>query len=119
MLFFDTYAICEIIQGNPAYKRFADETIITSVLNVGELYYILMKEGQMAKADAWLELLRPNLAEIDPTTMKKAMKFRYAHKKKKMSMVDCVGYALAQKLGTRFLTGDNAFKNIPCVEFVK
>jgi hypothetical protein len=119
MFFFDTYAICEIIQGNPAYRRFADEPIITSILNGGELYYFLLKENQPGKADAWLELLRPNLSEIDAQTMKQAMRFKYTHKKKKLSMVDCVGYVLAKKTGAIFLTGDEGFRGLQNIEFVK
>jgi predicted nucleic acid-binding protein len=119
MFFFDTYALCEIVEGNPAYSRFVDEPIVTSILNGGELYYFFLKDSQPAKAEAWFELLRPNLTEVDPATMKQAMRFKHTHKKKKLSMVDCVGYMLAKKLNARFLTGDEAFKNIAGVEFVK
>lgn len=119
MFFFDTYAICEIIEGNPAYRRFADEPMMTSILNGGELYHSFLKDSQPAKAEAWFELLRPHLVEIDPDAMKRAMRFKYAHKKKKLSMVDCVGYMLAKKLNARFLTGDEAFRDIAGVEFVK
>jgi hypothetical protein len=116
MYFFDSYAIFEIINGNPAYHRFQDQIIITSVLNLGELYYGLLKQGSN-KADVWFE--QPDLIEIDPETMKQAMLFRHAHKKKKLSMVDCVGYMLAQKLRFKFLTGDEQFREFSNVEFVK
>jgi len=119
MLFFDTYAIFEIINSNPEYQRFSGETIITSVLNIGELYYGLLKQGNRAKADAWVERLQADLIEIDPETMKRAMTFKYVNRKKKLSMVDCVGYVLAHKLGVRFLTGDKEFKDLAGVEFVK
>ena len=119
MHFFDTYAIFEIIDGNPAYSQFQDEAIKTSVSNLGELYYGLLLRGKKSKADAWFVLLQPDLVEIDPETMHQAMTFRHAHKKKRLSMTDCVGYMLARKAGLRFLTGDEAFKDIPDVEFVK
>jgi len=119
MFFFDTYAIFEIIDGNPAYNRFGDETIKTSVSNLGELYYGLLLRGKKPKADAWFAFLQPDLVEIDPETMRHAMTFRHAHKKENLSMTDCVGYMLARKLNALFLTGDQGFKNMPHVEFVK
>lgn len=119
MYFYDTYAICEIIEGNPSYSQFGEEAIVTSVLNLGELYYGFLKKGDKSSADQWLTLLTPHLIEIDSEVMRLAMLFRYAHKKRNLSMVDCVGYLLAQKHGLSFLTGDKEFANMPNVEFVK
>jgi predicted nucleic acid-binding protein len=34
-------------------------------------------------------------------------------------MVDCISYALANRLGIKFLTGDMQFEGLPNVEFVK
>ncbi|MBI4451553.1 PIN domain-containing protein [Candidatus Woesearchaeota archaeon] len=119
MYFFDTYAIFELINGNPAYDRFADETIVTSVLNIGELYYGLLKDHGKAAADLWMHRLNPDLVEIDTDAMLWAMTFRFAHMKLKLSMVDCIGYALAHKIGVRFLTGDKGFEGLPNVEYVK
>lgn len=118
MKFFDSYALFEIMNGNPAYERLKDEIIITSALNIGELYYGILKTGDKSGED-WLAQLKPDLIEIDIETMKNAMKFRYANRQKKLSMVDCVGYSLAQKLRMPFLTGDKEFEGLPNVEFVK
>ncbi len=119
MFFFDTYAIFEILNGNPAYNKFQDEVIRTSILNLGELYYGFLKEGKKEMLDVWMDIVKPDLIEFSPETMKKAMLFRYANKKKKFSMTDCVGYVLAQKSGVPFVTGDSAFQGFPNVEFVK
>jgi predicted nucleic acid-binding protein len=48
-----------------------------------------------------------------------AMTFRNKNMKKKLSMVDCIAYQTALKKGLKFLTGDEGFKNIPYVKFVK
>ncbi|MEK6852302.1 MAG: PIN domain-containing protein, partial [Nanoarchaeota archaeon] len=56
--FFDTYAIIEIIKENPNYNRFKDEEIITSILNLGELYYALLRDFNKYKADEWYEKLK-------------------------------------------------------------
>ncbi len=119
MFFFDTYAMLEMINGNPAYSKFGDETIITSVVNIAELYYSLLKDQGREKAELWIERLNPDIVEIDVDSVKIAMVFRLNHKEKKLSYIDCIGYALAQKLKIKFLTGDRQFEHIANVEFVK
>jgi len=118
MYFFDTYALFEILKANPAYQRFADEPIITTSLNLAELYYGLLKQDK-SKADALFSSINPDLLEITPDIAKTAMKFRYTHKKAKLSMVDCIGYALARHHNIPFLTGDQGFSKIEHVEYVK
>lgn len=115
MYFFDSYAILEIFNGNPAYSKYADEQIVTSVLNIAEVHYAFLKQGEQDKS----ELILARLIEFSPAIVKKAMEFRYAHKKKKLSMVDCIGYMLACQMRIPFLTGDAAFKGMQNVEFVK
>ncbi len=53
--------------------------------------------------------------------IKEAMKMRLRLKagKTSLSYADALGYHLAKKLGMKFLTGDDAFKHLPNVEFVK
>ncbi len=117
--FFDTYAIIEIIKENKSYEKYKDEEIITSVLNVGELFYILLREHGREKSDYWHEKLRSIAAQVDMETIIKAMDFRFMHRKKKLSLVDCVGYVMAKERGLKFLTGDEGFKDLENVEFVK
>ena len=119
MFFFDTYAIIEILKGNLSYYQYHHETTVTSILNLGELYYYFFKESTKETAKAKIDNFKPNMVEFDQELMQKAMLFRYTHKSKKLSMVDCVGYVLSQKLGIPFLTGDQAFENMKGVEFVK
>lgn len=119
MYFFDTYAIIEILNGNQAYSQFHNETIITSILNFGELYYVLLKNLGKAKTDVFLSDFKPDFIEFDSEIVKQAMDFRHTNIKKKMSMVDCIGYMLALKKGLFFLTGDDAFKDLPRVKFIK
>jgi predicted nucleic acid-binding protein len=49
------------------------------------------------------------------------MRFRLKMKrgKKNLSYVDALGYIIAEKLGVKFLTGDNAFDGMDNVEYVK
>ena len=116
--FFDTYAIIEIIEENKNYDKYKEEEIITSILNVGELYYALLKKNAEA-AEIWHEKLKQSAVLVDAEIIKKAMKFRFENKNKKFSLVDGAGYIIAKERGLRFLTGDEGFKNFENVEFVK
>ena len=42
--FMDTYALIEITKGNKNYEKFIDMPLSTSVLNLYELYYILLRD---------------------------------------------------------------------------
>lgn len=117
--FLDTYAIIEIIKKNKNYNKYEEEEIITSILNVGELYYSLLKEKGEKIADFWHESLKQTAIVPDIETVRKAMKFRFENKAKNFSFIDCVGYILAKERSLRFLTGDKAFEGFENVEFVK
>ena len=117
--FFDSYAIIEIIRENENYLRFKDEEIITSILNLGEVYYYLLKDKDAGTADSWHYLLIKSAMLVDSDIVVKAMKFRFENKTKKFSFVDCVGYVIAKDKGLNFLTGDKGFENFENVEFVK
>ncbi|MBI3588376.1 type II toxin-antitoxin system VapC family toxin [Candidatus Micrarchaeota archaeon] len=117
--FFDTYAMVELIKQNPAYARFSGEEAHTTVMNVAEFYhYTLTRHIDSQKADYWIKRLSQTALLIDLGTAVAAAKMRYEHRGKNISLVDCIGYVLAGKLGHRFLTGNPAFRNMPNVEFV-
>jgi len=118
MYYFDSYALFEILEGNPAYDGYLGSEIITSALNIGEFYYGLLKQTTAQRAESIADSVKPDLLEIDVATVKKAMAFRHAHIKSKFSTVDCVGYVLARSHGLKFLTGDKEFEGMPGVEFV-
>ncbi len=118
--FFDTYAFYEIITGNPNYAKFTkDVKIITTKLNLMELYYQLLS---LYNKDEAISLFRRYWEFIIPITDEdiiEAMDFRKAHYKRDLSYVDCIGYIIAMKTGIPFLTGDKGFRDFPNVEFVK
>jgi len=118
--FFDTYAFYEIIVGNQNYKQYAkDVKIVTTQLNLMELYYQLLalynKETALNFFGRYEEFVVPisNLIVIE------AMDFRKQNYKKNLSYVDCIGYTTAKKLNILFLTGDMQFEDKPNVRFVK
>ena len=117
--FFDTYALVEIVRENKNYKKYFDEQIITSSLNLGELYYFLLREFNEKTANFWLDKLKTCFLNADIDVIIKAMAFKFKNKNKKFSFIDCIGYLLAKEHGLIFLTGDKEFENLLNVEFTK
>ena len=117
--FFDTYAIIEIIKENKNYKPYSREEIITSILNLGELYYALLRDFDEKLANEWKEKLKECYLNINEGIVINAMKFKFENKNKNFSFIDCISYVLAKENNLKFLTGDKEFEDLDNVEFVK
>ena len=118
--FFDTYALIEVIKGSPNYKDFSEYTsMVTTKLQLMELYYSVLCESGKEKADLYYALFSSSSIPLQDGTIKNAMLFRSQHKKKKLSYVDCLGYTLACERNIPFLTGDKEFEHLPNVCFMK
>ncbi|MBS3075714.1 PIN domain-containing protein [Candidatus Pacearchaeota archaeon] len=117
--FFDTYAIIEIIKGNENYNHLCDWNIITSLMNLAEVYYALLLIYNKETVDNLLKNFNFEFLEINPQIAKESAIFRHKNKNLKMSYIDCVGYILALNNGLLFLTGDKAFERFENVEFIK
>lgn len=115
--FFDTYAVMEIISGNPNYKRFIDAETILTKLNLFEIFYSILKQKGREKAKAYLDMYEDFSVDFDADIIEIAGVLKKS--KPKLSMADCIGYVLAAEAGVRFLTGDREFEDMPNVEFVK
>ena len=48
-----------------------------------------------------------------------AMRRKYSQEGRKFSLIDCVGYSVAESLTIPFLTGDREFEDLPIVKYVK
>ena len=118
MYYFDTYAFIEIIKGNPAYSKFIKTDLVTTKLNLMEVYYWLLNNFGRQTADTFYDETVEYAAEIQDGIIKEAMVFRMQNKSKNLSYVDCIGYILSKANGLKFLTGDRQFKGIDNVEFV-
>ena len=117
--FYDSYAIIEILEENQNYINFKDEIIFTSVLNLFEVYYYLLRVYDKKTADFWVNNFDFNFLELIPEISIEASKLRFENKKKDLSLTDCVGYILAINNNLKFLTGDSKFENMENVEFIK
>lgn len=118
--FFDSYPIIELILGNENFARFENVKIVTTVLNMMEVYYFLLREFNRGTAEYWMRKLDVELINIIRLDVAlEAVSFKFENKKEKLSYVDCLGYVMARKFRMKFLTGDIKFKGKENVEFVK
>lgn len=119
VFFADTYALIELLKGNPSYKPYLDCMLVISKFNLIELYYHLLCDKDKKIADKEMKVYSKLEIPITYNAIKNGMEFKLKHKKEKLSYVDCIGYALALELGIKFLTGDQKFRDKDNVEFVK
>jgi len=119
IFFFDSYAFFEIIKGNQNYEKYANASIVTTKLNLFELYNGTLEILGEETADVILEKYYEFVTDFDQDIIKEAAKLRIIMKKRNVSMTDCIGYILSKQLGIKFLTGDKEFENLENVEFVK
>ena len=117
--FLDTYAIVEIIKGNQAYKKYLDSELFTSILNLYELYFNILKELDKEKAQEYFFQFYDFLIPIKNKHIFDASEFKLKRFKFNISYTDALGYAIAQEEGMKFLTGDIKFRGIKNIEFVK
>ncbi len=117
LYFFDTYAFFEIIRGNAAYAKYRDAAAITTIFNLAELNYGLKREAGREAADKLTDKYSVFLVDVSVNDLKEAMDLKI--KNRKFSIPDAVGYVVAKKHGVKFLTGDEDFRSMANVEYVK
>jgi predicted nucleic acid-binding protein len=122
--FLDTYAMVEYLRGNKRYAELvaSEGRRATSVVNLTELYYLVLKErGDEKEADTALAAFGQFEVQVTNDDIKKGMRMRLGARARKadFSYADAIGYAMSGRLGMRYLTGDDAFKGLSDVEFVR
>ncbi len=115
--FLDTFAIMEIIKGNAKYEKYLDSELFTSLLNLYEMYYNLLKVADEKAKDKFFQF-KQFLVPMKDEHIFLASKFRIGNIRLNLSYVDALGYTIAKEDGMKFLTGDKAFRKIDNVEFV-
>jgi len=121
----DTYALIEWFRNhNRKYKRyFEDPNIFISPLILMEFYFSIYHEFNEAKAEMLREVLLKSafMIKIKQQSIIEAAKFRSKmyRKRIKMSYTDAINYVLAKENNLKVLTGDEHFRNLDHVEFVK
>ncbi|MBI2142503.1 PIN domain-containing protein [Candidatus Woesearchaeota archaeon] len=117
--FFDTYAVVEIIKGNPAYKNHIATGFVFTQLNLIELHYTFLRDLTEEIADSVMGKYSANVVPISNAVIKKANRFRFANRKKDFSTADAIGYLFAKENGMIFVTGDRQFEGMENVELLR
>ena len=118
--YFDTYALIEIAKGNPKYLPYKEDVqILLNKLNLLEFTYFLLREEKHGNVkEIFRNYLRFN-ADYDEEILIKAAEMKFKRLKQRLSFIDCIGYLIAKKNNVKFLTGDEQFRSMENVEFVK
>jgi len=120
--FADTYALIEYLRGNARFSHYIEgEEWSTSLFNLLELYYAVLRDNGEDAADAAYAGFRRRVAEITDDDVREGMRLRLRQRAKKLdlSYADAIGYAVSVRLKSAFLTGDSAFADLPGVRFVR
>jgi predicted nucleic acid-binding protein len=125
-LVFDTYALIAWFRdGNDKYRKFfeSNEEKFITLLVLTEFYLFLYHFSGKETAEKFRTIIRHNFKML-PASSKTAVDaavFRSSmlHKKKKMSYTDCLVYVLAKEHSHSVLTGDEHFRGLDAVLFVK
>ncbi len=117
--FCDTYALIEIIKGNKNYDGYTGFMLVTSELNLMELYYSLLRDFGTSIAENYFKEWEVSAVRIPKSIIQSAMKLKHLYNKEKLSYVDCMGYTYALANNMPFLTGDEKFGKKTGVEFIK
>jgi len=116
--FFDSYAIVEVLNKNPAYKKFEEFPLVTTILNKIEVgSWALFRYGEEF-SDIIVRSIT-HVVDIEDDVIKDAVRLKRRENKRNLSYADCIGYSLARRNGLLFLTGDKQFKDLSGVEFVQ
>jgi len=105
----------EIVRGNERYRRYLAAELFTSRWNLVELYLAVLRERGEDEARRQFTRFRPVAVEVVDDWIFEAMGLKLA--RSSLSYADAIGYTAARRLGARFLTGDEAFRRLPDVEF--
>jgi len=119
MIFFDAYAIIEVLKGNPKYEKFKKITFITNTLHLAEVFFALLRETDLNTANNIIKNSDFEFIEVSEDIAIDAAIFKQKYKKRNMSYADCIGYISATKKGLIFLTGDKDFSDIDNIEYIK
>jgi predicted nucleic acid-binding protein len=122
----DTYGLIEWFRNNNQnYKKYFEnpEKLYISPLILMEFYFALYHEYGESQTEFLREIILKNfkLIKINQAQLIESAKFRSKmyKKKKKMSYTDTTIYILAKEHNIKVLTGDEHFRNLDNVAFVK
>jgi predicted nucleic acid-binding protein len=117
----DSWAVMAYLEDEATAEKVADIIadaheeripLLMTVVNAGEVWYILAREATVAEADASIRQLRQlgiEFVNADWDLAHDAGGFKAKHK---MSFADCFAAALAKQRKAHLVTGDQEFKQV-------
>ncbi len=117
----DSWAILAYFEDEPAAERVADIIadaheedipLSMSVVNLGEVWYIIAREASEAEANRSIIELRQLGIKFVDADWDLAYEAAGLKSKRKMSFADCFAAALAKQKKAHLITGDPEFKQV-------
>ena len=117
----DSWAVMAYLEDEASAEKVADIIadaheekipLLMTVVNAGEVWYILAREASVPEADASVRQLRQlgiEFVDADWDLAHEAGGFKAKHK---MSFADCFAAALAKQRKAHLVTGDQEFKQV-------
>ncbi|MBI2144159.1 PIN domain-containing protein [Candidatus Woesearchaeota archaeon] len=115
----DTYALMEVICGNPKFSQLMNEEFVITDPTLAEFYVVLKRKYDEQTAQYWHRKLAPFCKPVARQTMINALVFREENKKQELSVFDSMGYIFSRENKHIFITGDKAFRNREGVLFIQ
>lgn len=117
----DSYSIIAYLENEPGGVRVSEllkqaedkgKSLFLSVVNWGEVYYIIARTAGKAAAEKSLLAIETLPIEVIPIDRDMAKMAAELKSTRKMSYADCFAAALARLLKAQVVTGDKEFKEV-------
>jgi ribonuclease VapC len=117
----DSWATIAYLEDEPAAEKVANIIadaheegipLLMTVVNAGEVWYIVARQTSAADADASIKQLRDLGIEFVDADWDLAKDAGHFKSKNKMSFADCFAAALARQRKAHLATGDGEFKQV-------
>jgi ribonuclease VapC len=117
----DAWSVIAYLEGEPAGERVAETIadahenggpLLMTVINAGEVWYLIARAASAAEADGAVSDLRQlgiELVDVDWDLSREAATLKSKHR---MSFADCFAAALARERKATLLTGDPEFRQV-------
>lgn len=117
----DSWAVMAYLEDEPSAEKIADiiadahdnnTPLLMTVVNLGEVWYIVAREASEAEAERCAKELRQlgiSFVDVDWILTQQAARFKSQHR---MSFADCFAAALAKQKKAQLVTGDKEFKQV-------
>jgi ribonuclease VapC len=117
----DSYSLLAYIEGEAGAEQMIEifrvardsgRSLLLSVVNWGEVYYITMREAGHERADEVAHLISTLPIQIVPADLDLTRQAAELKSKHRMSYADCFAAALAKSRKAELVTGDRDFRQV-------